>query len=99
MGNRIGIEGSEAEIGSLVHEAAIFSSQREVLTQKKVRTTAVNERAPRLAVGPRHQCVAGWVEHEGSTFSQHVWVQTETRRTRQAEDKSASCLVDVGLYS
>ena len=31
MSHSIGIEGSEAEVRGFVHEAAIFSSQREVL--------------------------------------------------------------------
>src|SRR5712692_3448939 len=99
MGHGISVESAEAEVGSLIHEAAILSSQREVLAQEEVPTGAVNECAPGLAVCPRHQRVVGWVEHQGSTFGQHIGTQAQPSRAGQTEDKSTRCLVDISLYS
>ena len=54
MGDGINIEGAQTELGSLIHEATIFSAQREVLAQQEVPTRAVDKRASSLVVDPRN---------------------------------------------
>jgi len=98
MGHRIVVESAQAEVGCFIHKASIFGPQREVLAQKEVCATTVNESSPRLTVGTRHECVSGWVKHKGAAFGQHIWIQPETSGTGQAEDQSTRCLVDISLY-
>jgi len=98
---RIRSQALEPEIRTVVNEASIFRPQREVLGQWNISAATVNKRASRLRTRARNRAtqVPGGIKYQGAAFCENVGTNAKRNRVRDANDKTAGHLMDVGLNS
>ena len=69
--------------------------------QQKIGAAAVRKRIHCLALrtGDAAEAIPGRIENQSNSLGEQVWADPEPGRHRQAEDKAAGRLVDIGFNS
>ena len=101
MGNCVGVEPSQPEVGRVVHKATILGSQGDVFNNGEIRAAAILKHTGRLSLCTCHRSegVARRIKHERASFREHVWADPEPGGRRDLEDEAAGGLVNIGLNS
>jgi len=101
MSDGVVVERRQSKVRSAVNQTTIFRPQGNVLEERKVGADAVCKHTRRLVLRARNaaEAIARRIEDKRTSLCQQVWADPEPCRRRQAEDKAAGCLVNVGFNS
>ena len=99
MGNRVGVQLFDPEVGCAVHQAAILRSQRDMIEDWKVGSSSVGKHADGLLLCScnRTESVAGRIEHQRSSLREDVGMDPESCRSWEAKDETSGGLMNVSL--
>ena len=93
------VQAVRSEVGSLVHQAAIFRSDTEVLDDIEIDAATVYERGFGLLVdaGVCRLRIIGWMEHQRSSATERVRPETPEIH-RNVCDKGSRDLMKIRSY-
>ena len=99
VGNRVGVQLSDPEVGCAVDQAAILRPQRDVIEDWKVGSSSVGKHADGLLLRScnRTESVACRIEHQRSALCEDVGMDPESCRSWEAKDETARRLMNIGL--
>jgi hypothetical protein len=99
VGNRVGVQLSDPEVGCSVDQAAILRPQRDVIEDWKVGSSSVGKHADGLLLCScnRTESVACRIEHQHSALREDVGMDPESCRSWEAKDETSGGLMNVSL--